>query len=97
MNELLKRHSGEIIRSFYRKYPGHRPSWDYSEAERRLIIETANQRGFFICVKNHIHPSFMGGIRLDFPNVGTNQGHQAEITWRQAEMIAKGFLKIIKI
>jgi len=72
-----------------------------SENNRKQIIEMANSNGFSLATISYPSrqkirvPAKLQGHNLRYPQVVTDYGHTAEISWHLAERIAKGEVKTV--
>ncbi len=65
------------------------------QEKRQLIVETANERDCLtLTVDGKVYPARIGGSKLDYPYIYTNNelGRQieAQISWALADRLAKG-------
>lgn len=80
-SELLKRHRP--------------PDLFFDETARTSIIDRANQRGFFVTVRNRMYRAVLAGTRLKYPEVyipATGQTYQ--ITWQKAHLLSQNCITL---
>ena len=63
----------------------------FSDSDRELIIDRANQRGFFVLVGRRMYRASITGTRLFYPQVVVSSTNQVfQITWQKAYQLSQG-------